>query len=103
MRLKLKTDEQEKSLAEKHNKLKEQQTQISLLQQKEVDNGYLREDISKKDAAIKMLEDKIRSLNRSVEEMREMATDRSSEEATRIRELQMEIESLKVKLESRER
>jgi hypothetical protein len=38
----------------------------------------LREEISKKDANIKMLEDKVRGLTRSVEDMRDMATDRSN-------------------------
>jgi prefoldin subunit 5 len=101
MRLKLKSDEQEKSLADKHNKIKELQSQISLLQQKEVDNGYLRDDISKKEATIKMLDDKIRSLTRSMDDMRELATDRSNEEGSRLRELQLSVESLKSKLESK--
>ena len=79
MRLKLKSDQQEKSLAEKHGKLKEMQAQMSLLQQKQVDNGYLREEISKKDANIKMQEEKVRGLARSMEDMREMSNDRSNE------------------------
>lgn len=78
MRLKLKSDEQEKSLADKNNKIKEMQSQMSLLHQKEVDNGYLRDDISKKDATIKILEDKIRSLSRNMDDMRDLATDRSN-------------------------
>jgi uncharacterized protein YoxC len=78
--------------------MKDQQVQMSILQQKEVENGYLREDISKKDATIKLLEDKVRNLSRSIEEMRDLATDRGTEETSRYRELQIEMESLKVKL-----
>jgi uncharacterized protein YoxC len=78
--------------------MKDQQVQMSILQQKEVENGYLREDINKKDATIKLLEDKVRNLSRSIEEMRDLATDRGTEETSRFRELQIEMESLKVKL-----
>jgi uncharacterized protein YoxC len=78
--------------------MKDQQVQMSILQHKEVENGYLREDINKKDATIKLLEDKVRNLSRSIEEMRDLATDRGTEETSRFRELQIEMESLKVKL-----
>ena len=43
MRLKLKVEEQEKSLNDRNNKIKEYQNQVNLLQQKEIDNGYLKE------------------------------------------------------------
>ena len=43
MRLKLKNEEQEKSLGEKNNKLKDLQNQINNYQKKELDMGYLRE------------------------------------------------------------
>lgn len=55
MRLKLKVEEQEKSLSDRNNKIKEYQNQVNLLQQKEIDNGYLREELNKKESMIKGL------------------------------------------------
>ena len=43
MRLKLRCDEQEKSLQDKNNKIKEYQIQLANLQKKELDLDFLRE------------------------------------------------------------
>jgi hypothetical protein len=55
MRLKLRSDEQEKTLLEKSSKVKELQYQLASLQKKELDLNYLREELSNKEHQIKML------------------------------------------------
>jgi hypothetical protein len=44
--------------------------QLSMLQQKDIDNNYLKEEIIKRDHTVRMLEDTIRTLNKDVEDLK---------------------------------
>lgn len=55
MRLKLKTEEQEKSLGEKSTKITQLQNQLVSLQKKEMDLNYMKEEAINKDHQIKVL------------------------------------------------
>ena len=76
MRLKLRTEEQEKAINEKNIKIRELQTQVGTLQKKELDLEYLKEENSNKDHMIKMLEETIRTLNKDNEDLKVLNKDR---------------------------
>ena len=102
MRLKLKSEEQERSANDKTVKLKELQNQVASLQKKELDLEYLKEENANKDHMIKMLEETIRTLNRDNDDLKTLNRERFEAEQTKIKELRNEIESLKLKYESKE-
>lgn len=56
--------------------------------QKEADNAYLRDENINKENSIRVLEDKIRSLSRSLEEFRDLSEERSSSDANKLKESQ---------------
>lgn len=56
MRYKLKTEELEKSIADKNNKIKELTESVSNFQKKELDTKYFKEEVDNKTYTIKNLE-----------------------------------------------
>ena len=52
--------------------MKEFQTQINAYQRKELDMGYLREEINNKEHAIRMMEENIRTLQKDNEELKNL-------------------------------
>lgn len=89
MKLKLKAQEQEKIVSDKNSKLKEAHLQLSNLQQKESEVTFLRDENNKKDNTIRLLEDKVRTATRSLEELKDIAEERSSSDSGKIKDLQI--------------
>ncbi len=70
MRLKLKTEEQEKSLGEKSAKVTQLQNQLVSLQKKEMDLNYMKEEAINKDHQIKVLEETVKTLQKDNNELK---------------------------------
>lgn len=63
MKLKLKTESQEKELADKNEKIKTISSQLSELQKKDIDMAYLKEECLSYQTKIKLNEDTLQTLN----------------------------------------
>ena len=62
---------------------------------------FLEDQINKKDGNIRILEDKIKSVTRNLDEIKDMAEDRASSDASKIKDLQMQLNNLKVRFQGR--
>lgn len=85
MRLKLRCEEQEKTVNDRNNKLKEMQIQLAVLQKKELDLNYFREEVASKEHTIRMLEDTIRTLNKDNDDLKNLNRERFESEQEKIK------------------
>ena len=63
------------------------QNQMGIFQKKELDIGYVREELNNKDHQIKLLEEKIRTLSRDNEELKIINNERTISEQEKVKEL----------------